>query len=249
MTHPASAVALVQCLWAEGFNQSEISRATGINRSSIGEWIRHRRTPQHVAFDHAAGPCSTIDGVPRPQYAYLLGLYLGDGCLTACPRGVYKLRISCCDAYPHLMNMCEEAMLALLQNRVGRVHLQGCTELYSHSKHWICLFPQHAPGKKHLRSIVLEPWQQAIVEEHPKELLRGLVHSDGCRSLNTVRRGASHHSYWRYQFTNASADIRGIFCHACDLLGIDWRQMNARNISVARRASVEFMDTFIGPKA
>ncbi|MGH2786246.1 MAG: hypothetical protein ACRDJ1_13375 [Actinomycetota bacterium] len=42
--------------------------------------------------------------------------------------------------------------------------------------------------------------------------------------------------------------IRWLFTDSCDQLGIEWRQMNARNISVARRDSVALMDTFIGPK-
>jgi hypothetical protein len=52
----------------------------------------------------------------------------------------------------------------------------------------------------------------------------------------------------RYQFTNASADIRAIFCDACDALGVDWRPMKERDISIARRASVAKLDAFIGPK-
>jgi hypothetical protein len=56
------------------------------------------------------------------------------------------------------------------------------------------------------------------------------------------------YAYPRYNFSNASADIRQIFCDACDLLGIEWRVMNARNISVARRRSVALLDSFVGPK-
>ena len=33
-------------------------------------------------------------------------------------------------------------------------------EVYSFSKHWPCLFPQHEPGRKHERKIELMPWQQ-----------------------------------------------------------------------------------------
>ncbi len=40
-----------------------------------------------------------------------------------------------------------------------------------------------------------------------------------------------------------------IFTDACDAIGVEWRRMNARNISVARRASVAALDGFIGPKA
>ena len=56
------------------------------------------------------------------------------------------------------------------------------------------------------------------------------------------------YAYPRYQFCNASDDIRQMFCDACDAVGVEWRRMNARNISVARRASVARLDEFIGPK-
>ncbi|MFI9836970.1 helix-turn-helix domain-containing protein [Nonomuraea sp. NPDC051941] len=50
------------------------------------------------------------------------------------------------------------------------------------------LFPQHGPGKKHERPIVLEPWQREIVSAHPGRFVRGLIHSDGWRGTNRVRR-------------------------------------------------------------
>ena len=56
------------------------------------------------------------------------------------------------------------------------------------------------------------------------------------------------YEYPRYTFSNASDDIRGLFCWALDLVGVEWRVMNARNISVAKRASVALLDTFVGPK-
>jgi hypothetical protein len=49
--------------------------------------------------------------------------------------------------------------------------------------------------------------------------------------------------------TNASADIRELFCASCDALGIAWRRMNARNISVARRDAIAALDEFVGPKS
>ena len=104
------------------------------------------------------------------------------------------------------------------------------------------------PGKKHERPIQLADWQQTVVERHPERCLRGLIHSDGCRVTNTIRHGQKTYDYPRYNFTNRSDDIRRIFCDTCDLLGIEWRVMNAWNISVARRASVARLDEFIGPK-
>ena len=133
----------------------------------------------------------------------------------------------------------------LVQKRRG----EGCLEVSSFSKQWPCLFPQHGPGLKHRRRIELVGWQQGIVDAHTEEFLRGLIHSDGCRFMNPVRGARDRiYRYPRYTFTNASEDIRGLFCDACDRLGIEWRRMNARNISVARRESVARMDEFIGPK-
>lgn len=79
-------------------------------------------------------------------------------------------------------------------------------------------------------------------------MARGLIHSDGTRVLNRAV-GSKYPPYPRYHFCNASADIRAIFGRACDALGIEWRQNNARNLSVAKRASVTMLDEFVGPKS
>jgi hypothetical protein len=76
-----------------------------------------------------------------------------------------------------------------------------------------------------------------------------LIHSDGSRFINRVRVNGKSYEYPRYNFTSASDDIRNLFTTTCDQLGVEWRQMNQRNISVARRASVARLDEFIGPKA
>jgi hypothetical protein len=67
--------------------------------------------------------------------------------------------------------------------------------------------------------------------------------------MNTIRHGDKTYAYPRYNFSNRSDEIKGIFCDACDLLGIEWRVMNALDISVARRESVARLDEFVGPKA
>ncbi|MCW2844139.1 MAG: hypothetical protein JWN22_2055 [Nocardioides sp.] len=72
--------------------------------------------------------------------------------------------------------------------------------------------PQHGPGRKHERPIVLEAWQRAIVDQHPAELLRGLLHSDGSRVANWTSRVVAgerrRYDYPRWRFTNNSDDIR-----------------------------------------
>ena len=131
---------------------------------------------------------------------------------------------------------------------------QQCRYTSSYGKAWLELLPQHGPGLKHERPIVLAGWQRAIVDEEPRPFLRGLVHSDGCRTVNRFttllpsgRR--AEYAYARYFFSNLSADIRGLFCEYCERLGIHWTPSNHRNISISHRRSVAALDAFIGPKA
>ncbi len=202
--------------------------------------------------------CSEVRTAPEPQddYAYLLGLYLGDGCINRQgpeSKGVWKLRIMCADAWPGLMEECRRAMLAVRPgNSVTTVQRQGCVEVLSCSKHWPCLFPQHGPGRKHERTIELEPWQQDIVSSHPGDFARGLFHSDGCRLINRVRRplkdGDRWYEYPRYLFVNRSTDIHRLCGEALDRLGVAWRFSKPTTISVARREAVARLDEFVGPK-
>jgi Homeodomain-like domain len=239
-------VALVLELVRARWNDCEIARETGIPRGTVRDW-RIGRTPN---FSRQLGNCALCSGnaeaLPLPAYPYLLGLYLGDGCITACPRNVYKLRIVCAARYPDLIRQCELAMAEVLPNKVGRIRKtnEGCWEVYSFSKHWPCLFPQHGPGRKHERKIELVPWQQELVDLDPRPLVRGLLHSDGCRVLNWV----NGTPYPRYHFSNVSVDIRGIFGRACDQLGIEWRPNNRFSLSVSRRERVALLDEFVGPK-
>lgn len=117
-----------------------------------------------------------------------------------------------------------------------------------YSRQLVCLFPQHGDGPEHLRPIELADWQGELVRGQPQQFLRGLIHSDGCRFTNRVRVAGKPYAYPRYNFTDASEDISALFTSTCDLLGIAWQQMNARNISIARRESVRYVDSFVGPK-
>ncbi len=161
-------------------------------------------------------------------------------------RGIYRLRISLDLRYPTIIDACESAMAQVLRNRVSRVSALGCMVVNAYSRHWVCLFPQHAAGLKHLRPIELAPWQERIaLEGHPQLLLRGLIHSDGYRGMNRIK---GHYTYPRYLFSNRSADIRGLFTEACRRVGVHARQSGRWQVSVARREDVELLDTFVGPK-
>ena len=189
------------------------------------------------------------------SYSYLLGLYLGDGCLIGRKR-CKQLVIVLDDHYPGIIDDCWAAMQLALQD----VHVSFATRENDHgvrvvaaSTRWVEVFPQHGPGRKHTRRIVLEPWQREIVDAFPREFLRGLIHSDGCRTINRFKTKlpsgrVGEYAYPRYFFSNMSADIRGLFCEYCERLGIRWTQSNHRNISVSHRRSVALLDEFVGPK-
>jgi len=184
-------------------------------------------------------------------YAYLLGLYLGDGMLSGHPRGVFRLRIFLDRAYPLIVAETRAALGIVLPASEVNVlshKTQKMEEVSSFSKHWPHLFPQHGPGRKHERKITLEPWQQLIADRYPGRLLRGLIHSDGCRVTNVIRHPKKTYAYPRYFFSNHSLDIQGIFCEACDRLGVAWRQDGPWNISIAQRNAVAILDRHIGPK-
>ncbi|MFI0349578.1 helix-turn-helix domain-containing protein [Actinomadura sp. 9N407] len=111
---------------------------------------------------------------------------------------------------------------------------------------------QHGPGRNHTRKIELVAWQQKVVDGFTEEFIRGLLHSDGCRSTNRVRRpgkeGDRWYEYPRYFFSNVSTDIQRLFTDALDRIGIPWTQANKKNISVARKEGVARLDEFVGPK-
>jgi hypothetical protein len=185
------------------------------------------------------------------SYAYLLGLYLGDGHISAQRKGVYQLRISMDSRYPQIIGETVRTMRAVLpRNRVyvvkhPRHHLVviGCS-----SKALPVLFPQHGPGRKHHRRIWLAPWQRPIAFVHAEEFIRGLIHSDGCRFVARQPRNGRIYCYSRYCFKNRSRDIMRMFCDHLDLLGIHWTLTDAEQAQIARREAVETLDEFVGPK-
>lgn len=180
-------------------------------------------------------------------YAYLLGQYLGDGYLVTSIR-VPRLRITCADIYPEIAAEVDRALATVSGNKVCAASAIGCSDHGASWMHWPCLFPQHGPGRKHERPIQLASWQQAIIDRDPWPLIRGLIHSDGCRSMNRVIEHGRRYEYPRYFFSNESRDILGITGRALDQVGVAWRYNRPNCISVARRAAVELMDEHIGPK-
>jgi IclR helix-turn-helix domain len=249
MTHPPDRILQGLELAGQGLSATEIARRTGAPRATVRDWLSGR-VPRVAT--RAGGSCSQCGGPTHPfarlpgHYVYLLGLYLGDGCLSRHPRGVFKLRVTLDHSYPGIIECCAQAMRSVLPpgQATGVATKKGCVDVYAYWKGWPCLIPQHGPGRKHDRPIALAAWQVALVDRHPEQLLRGLIHSDGCRFINTGTNWRNP----RYSFSNRSADIRGIFCDACARLGVRWTTC-PYTVYVSRKDDVARLDEFIGPKA
>ena len=174
-------------------------------------------------------------------------MYLGDGNIVRA-QGVYRLRITLDSRYPSVIQECAARMRETMPGRSVLIQQHSrdrCADVGCYSKGWPCLFPQHGPGKKHERRVALEPWQEAIADRHPEQVVRGFIHSDGSRFLNRVNGTA----YPRYMFVNRSVDIRNLFCDACDRLDIPHTRSNRYTISIARSRGIRCLDELVGPKS
>ncbi|MEG9553106.1 MULTISPECIES: helix-turn-helix domain-containing protein [Streptomyces griseus group] len=246
-------------LLRNGVKNADVARKLNVPAGTISYWKHTDRAKRGECPGAHRSFCSRCEGeLSGPAYAYLLGLYLGDGHIVQ-NQAMHtpSLSVACADSWPGIMDLCESAMRAVFpENSVCRVRRKGCHQVKVASKHLECLFPQHGPGKKHDRRIILEPWQQQIVDAHPWEFIRGLIHSDGCRIINWTTRlvggERKRYEYPRYFFTNKSDDIRKLFGDTLTAVGVEWttlaRGSDPFNISVARRASVALMDAHVGPK-
>jgi len=247
-------------LGASGLGPSGIARETGVPRGTVRDWLSGKLPLGFTADGVQVSSCRRcgarahqFDQLPA-AYVYLLGLYLGDGCISAHRREVYRLRIVLDLRYPGIVDECAAAIGEVMpRNAVHRQMRRGGftrrteytnVEVSAYSKSWPCLFPQHGSGRKHERRIELAEWQRELVARHPALTLRGLIHSDGCRFQNTGR-GWSHP---RYSFANLSDDIKRIFCDTCELMGLHWTASGEKTIYVSRKADVAVLDRFVGPK-
>ena len=256
-------------LWDSGlYNKSEIAAATGVPRGTIRDCITKFGNLQGLQEYRARN--IEIDGQPalvkmlqdksdpeniHEAYAYILGIYLGDGHISKGSERVLRIRITLDVKYPKIIQRCIDGLQTLLPenqvNKVNKYHTRhgeryiSCVDVVCYYKYWNQVFPQDGDGRKHDRPIVLEDWQQFIVDKFPLEFFRGFYHSDGSRSRNFI----NGKDYPRYFFMNMSDDIMKLYTDTVEKLGLRWTQTNRRNVAISKREDVEWLDTYIGAKA
>jgi len=132
-------------------------------------------------------------------------MYLGDGYLARVRRS-HALRIYLNRRQQDVVARVRQTIeIALPGRRINEIQrrVSPVTEVTCYSRDWPLVFPQHGPGRKHTRRIVLAEWQRSIVEARPADFLRGCLESDGCRH----RRIVNGKDYPAYSFSNRSEDI------------------------------------------
>lgn len=213
-------------LLGKGLSRNEIATKLDIAWKQVDYWSRNSarvvklvdtRDLKSRAFERTgSSPVSCTK-----EYAYVLGLYLGDGYinLQTPAYGVYKLRITQDVKYQHLVEEHRKALETIFEgNRAAVYHHKNSNaiDVYIHSQLIGVLFPQRGSGPKNKRDVSLEDWQLRIVEQHPDAFLRGLMQTDGSR----YTRKQGNHEYVTYNFTNTSEDIIKMVEHCCDMLGL-----------------------------
>jgi hypothetical protein len=244
-------------VYEECGGMNETARQTGIPETTVKRYLSRYETLERFDAEHVKDPkFSTLDEVRKPllavkevhyHYAYTLGIYLGDGHISKSKsHGSEHMMIFLDKKYPLIINRCQESLSSVFPtNSVTVINRPTWVYVSCFSKELPLFFPQHDSGKKHERSIILENWQQKIVDLFPLEFFRGLYHSDGSRSRNVV----NGKNYSRYFFCNKSDDIRQLFIASVDKLGLQWTQTNEINIAISRREDVAWLDEHVGAKA
>jgi hypothetical protein len=100
--YPDQTVATALTLSSCGVLDRENAQICGVSINAIRHWRNGRRRNTSRQDARRTSHCPRCDGDPLEgaAYAYLLGLYLGDGCITLGRRGVYVLQVACCNDWP-----------------------------------------------------------------------------------------------------------------------------------------------------
>src|SRR5260370_16337971 len=99
-----------------GILDRENALICGVSIAAIRHWRNGRRLSAHGPGAERRRQCPRCHSrlMDEQAYAYLLGLYLGDGSITRGRRDVFALWIACCDDWPGLLAACRRAISAVM---------------------------------------------------------------------------------------------------------------------------------------
>ena len=126
-------------LHRDGLTASAIGRVLGVGAPAVRRWLRADGPPCDGCGTHHA-----LDHLPADAYAYLLGMYLGDGHIDSFPR-TYQLNVTLDAAYPAIVAEVAAAIaavrgrpifLAPWQKAIAEAHAQALLRGLIHSDGW-----------------------------------------------------------------------------------------------------------------
>ena len=245
MTRPIEEVRRALELHAEGVPTAEVARRTAIPRSTIRYWL-DRSLPYERRVSGSCQPCPFIERMPTGPDAYLLGLYLGDGCLSE--------SVAACSAFASRWTRDTPASST---SAVGLWPFRSRTKWAGCSARDASRFTRTpSTGSVSFRSTASAPsicgpsCLHSGSSRSPLTAIRTCFFEDSCssdgwRGTNRVPGG---YEYPRYMFSNRSADIRQLFQAGCQRMAINCRPTGKWQVAVSRRKDVARMDVFIGTK-
>ena len=227
-----------------GKNKSQLEKEYNIPRSTIRYWIDNKDTifipkttdkPLELIIEEIKNK--------KEQYNYILGLYLGDGCIST-HKMSYKLRIPQDNKYPKSIINIKNILNSFFPNNTFICNPNGCTVIGIYDKNLPLYFPQHGGGKKHDRPIILSDYQRDNIDY--LNLMSGLWMSDGSYYL-------AQKKYECYNFTNKSTDIISLFEECLNNFKIAYRKRIKKNgvwiIEITKKSEVLKMKDLVGIKS
>ena len=207
-------------LWEDGKNKSQIEKILNIPRKTIGRWINASSTLDKsnkiIDFD------SYLDTPEkRKAYSYILAIYLCDGYINNYKTFRAPLIVLYNDSkYVNNTNSWASNLQTIFPTssiNIRKRKQSNCFMVSTYTKKIFDLFPQHGRGAKHTRKLNFADWQLKIIEEFPREFVKGCIESDGSIYIQTIGK----YTYKKYTFTNKSEDIIDLFLQTLGLIGIN----------------------------
>src|SRR3954452_10404055 len=115
--HPANVREEARVLVAAGHPDAEVARRTGLPRTTVRDL---RRAEPDLLCPRCWRRIRPTGWIAR-DYAFLLGLYLGDGCISTAGR-TFRMRISLDARHPGVIADAQAVLeRVFVENRIGRV--------------------------------------------------------------------------------------------------------------------------------
>ena len=232
-----------------------IARAFSLNRATT-KWLWKRFQAGDGIPKQRLGPRSykqLLDTEEkRCQYSLLLGMYLGDGCLAKTGRKtgeVHTLILVSDETQDLVVRAAESAMMAIFPDNVVSVSPKIGARAYNvkvSSINLVELFPQHGPGLKSKRRLIMKKWQWDIIIKYPWQFVRGLFLTDGSRYVSSADDCA------KWSFGNKSPEIINFLRYALNLVGVNYGICNDYQGMFRfwiKKCDVPTMDLMVGHKS